>query len=921
VRPSKYSDGAVRSPLLDTKLLAPKPRATLVSRPNLEERLAQGARAKLTLVSGPAGFGKTTLLAKSLTASPTSQKSVAWLSLDSADNDPVAFWTYVISALQTAAAGVGANALALLQSNQQPPIETALSLLVNDLASRPEDIVLVLDDYHVVDAPEIQRGMEFLLDHLPPQAHVVMATRSDPALPLARLRAQGELLEIRAADLRFTRDEAAGYLNDVMSLGLGPGDVDALEARTEGWIAALQLAALSIQGRDDASGFIATFAGDDRYVVDYLVEEVLQRQPEAVRDFLLQTSILTRLSGPLCDAITGTSGGKAMLEGLERSNLFLVALDDRRQWYRYHHLFADVVLARLLDQHKDLAPDLHRRASAWYEHNREPFEAIRHSLAGEDFERAADLIEVLLPAIRQARQERTMGRWLEELPNELFNSRPVLGVHRAGVLLANGELDGADMRLREAERWLEMAEGGRELHPAGASSVVVRDEDAYRRLPAHIAVYRAALAQAAGDGSSAMAQARRALDLVGEDDDFERGAAAGFLGLAHWRSGELETAHRYWGDAMASLRKAGHVVDAIGCLRPLAQIRLTQGRLREAMRAYERGLQMASEPGAPVLRGAGDMHVGMAEVLIERNDLEAAGEHLVASQELGEHAGLAQSPYRWRVVMARWRESHGDIDGAVELLRDAEHRYVSEYHPDLRPVAALKARIRAMHGRPADASDWAHERGLSADDELSYLHEFEHMTLARVLLARAKQAGATASTGAPMQLLGRLLVRAEEGGRTGSMIEILILQALAHHQVGDVSAALAALERGLTLAEPERYVRLFVDEGPAMGALLAIASRQGLAPEYVARLLDAFRPASGSATNGLVEPLSDRERDVLRLLATELDGPGIAAELVVGLSTVRSHTKSIYGKLGVHSRAAAVRRAQDLGLIPGARSS
>jgi LuxR family maltose regulon positive regulatory protein len=882
----------------------------------------QGAERKLTLISAPPGFGKTTLLADALAASPASGMSVAWLSLDPADNDPLAFWRYVISALQTTAPSVGAQALALLEVSQPPPIETVLSMLVNDLAAAPADVVLVLDDYHLVDASEIQRGMAFLLDHLPPRAHVVMATRSDPALPLARLRSRGELLEIRAADLRLTPDEAASYLNDVMGLGLGPGDVDALEGRTEGWVAALQLAALSIRGRDDASGFIAAFAGDDRYVVDYLVEEVLERQPDAVREFLLQSSILDRLSGPLCDAVTGRNGGRAMLEALERSNLFLVALDDRRQWYRYHHLFADVLLARLLDERPDVAPTLHRRASAWFQHHGEPSEAIRHALAGADFERAADLIELSLPDLRQARQERTMGRWLEELPDALFASRPVLGVSRAGVLLANGDVHGAEARLRDAERWLEMAEGARELDAAGASAVVVRDEDGYRRLPAQIAIYRAALAQSSGDASGAMTQARRALDLVGDDDDFERGAAAGFLGLGDWRSGELESAYRHWADAMASFRKAGHLVDAIGCLRPMSRIRLAQGRLRDAMRSYERGLRLASQPGAPALRGAADMHVGMAEVSLEWNELEAAAEHLVASQELGEHAGLAQFPYRWRVVMARLREADGDTDGALDLLGEAEHRYVSEYYPDVRPVAALRARIRAMQGRVTDALDWVHERGLSADDELSYLREFEHVTLARVLLAQAAQVGADRSTDAPMLLLERLLATAEEGGRTGSMIEVLILQALAHQRDGDVSAALAALERALTLAEPERYVRLFVEEGPPMAALLGLAGDRGVAREHVARLVDAFRSNAGPApaAGSLAEPLSERERDVLRLLATELDGPGIAAELVVGLSTVRSHTKSIYGKLGVHSRRAAVARAQELGLLAGPRS-
>jgi LuxR family maltose regulon positive regulatory protein len=355
----------------------------------------------------------------------------------------------------------------------------------------------------------------------------------------------------------------------------------------------------------------------------------------------------------------------------------------------------------------------------------------------------------------------------------------------------------------------------------------------------------------------------------------------------------------------------------------MAQIRLAQGRLREAKGAYERGLQMASEPRAPVLRGAADMHVGMAEVLLEWNDLEAAGEHLAASRELGEPAGLAQNPYRWRIARARLSQAQGDIDGALNLLREAEERYVSEYHPYVRPVAALRARIWATRGRVVDALDWAHERGLSVDDDLSYLHEFEHLTLARVLVAQAKQDGVAESVSDPLRLLQRLLAAAEDGGRTGSMIEILMLQALAHQQVGDLSAALASLERGVRLAEPERYVRLFVEEGPSMASLLAVAGKRGIAPEYVARLLDAFHPSAGpaSAGEGLVEPLSERELAVLRLLATELDGPGIAAELVVGLSTVRSHTKSIYGKLGVHSRRAAVRRAQELGLLPGATAT
>ena len=388
-------------PLLETKLYVPRRRRGLVARPRLSERLNRGAESKLTLVSAPAGFGKTTLLAEWLAAAPADGRSAAWLSLDQRDNDPALFWTYLIAALQTAAPGVGAGALVAPAVAPAARSKRSSPRCSTTSAPSPNDVVLVLDDYHVIDAREVQDGMAFLLEHLPPQLHLVIASRADPALPLARLRARGELVEIRAADLRFTPDEAAAYLNEVMGLALTAQDVAALEGRTEGWIAALQLAALSMQGRDDVAGFIAGFAGDDRYIVDYLVEEVLQRQPEQVRSFLLQTSILDRLSGPLCDAVTGQDGGKAMLEALDRGNLFLVPLDDRRQWYRYHHLFADVLRARLLDEQPDRVPELHRRASDWYEQNGERSEAIRHALAGEDFERAADLVELAIPAMRQ----------------------------------------------------------------------------------------------------------------------------------------------------------------------------------------------------------------------------------------------------------------------------------------------------------------------------------------------------------------------------------------------------------------------------------------------------------------------------------------------------------------------------------------
>ena len=735
-------DSLLPAPLLETKFYVPRSRRGLVPRPRLIERLDRGTELKLTLVSAPAGFGKTTLLTEWLAAGPAApadERLVAWLSLGRADNDPASFWTYVIAALRTVAAGVGESVLPLLQAPQPSPIETVLTVLLNDLGTIAADIVLVLDDYHVIDASDVQDGMAFLLDHLPPWLHVVIASRADPALPLARWRARGELVEIRAAELRFTPDEAAAYLNEIMGLQLTARDVAALEGRTEGWIAALQLAALSMQGRDDVAGFIAGFAGDDRYVVDYLAEEVLQRQPDRVQAFLLQTSILGRLSGPLCDAVTGQSGSKAMLEALDRGNLFLVPLDDRRRWYRYHQLFADVLNARLLDEQPGQVPDLHRRASAWYQQNGEPSEAISHALAAEDFERAADLVELAIPAMRRTRQEATLRGWLKALPDELFRVRPVLSVGFAGALLAVGELEGVEARLRDA----------------------------------------------------------------------------------------------------------------------------------------------------------------MSEVYRERDDLHAATQHLLRSQELGEHIGLPQNRYRWRVAMARIRQAEGDLAGALDLLNEAERLYVGDFFPNVRPVPAVRARVWIAQGRLGEALGWAHEQGLSVADDLSYLREFEHITLARVLLARYQDERAEASIHEATQLLERLLLAAEEGERTGRVIEILVLQALARRRLGDIPAALACLERAVTLAEPEGYVRVFADEGPPMASLLRALAKRGTAGNYARRLLAAMGETGHDSPvkQALIEPLSERELDVLRLLGSELDGPAIARELTVSLNTMRTHTKNIYAKL------------------------
>ena len=909
--------------ILATKLYVPPPRPKVVLRPRLIKHLNQGLHRRLTFISAPAGFGKTTLVGEWLAGCG---RPVAWLSLDEGDNDPTRFLAYLVAALQTVAADIGEGALGLLQSPQPPPIESILTTLLNEIITVPDDFVLVLDDYHVVDARPVDDALAFLIEHLPPRMHLVIATREDPNLPLARLRGRGQMTELRAADLRFTPAEAGEFLNRAMGLDLSAEDISALETRTEGWIAGLQLAALSMRGREDVPEFIRAFAGDNRYIVDYLVEEVLQRQPERIRSFLLRTSILDRLSGPLCDAVTDQEEGNVLLETLERGNLFVVPLDDKRHWFRYHHLFAEVLSAHLMAEQPDQASTLHRRASEWYEHNGSAADAIRHALAAKDFERAADLVELAVPAMRRSRQEAALLGWLKALPDELVQVRPVLSVDYAGTLLQGGELEGVEARLRDAERWLDTTADMRERLEAPSAGMVIVDEEEFRRLPGSIAVHRAGQALALGDVPETVTHARRALDLVPKDDYFRRGAAAAILGLASWTSGDLEAAHRSYADGMASLQKAGNISDAVGGAIALADIRIAQGRLREAMRTYEHALQLATAQGDPVMRGTADMYVGMSELHRERDDLHAAKQYLLRSKEQGEHTGFPQNPYRWPVAMARILEAQGDLDGALDLLQEAERLYVSDFSPNVRPVAALKTRVWVAQGRLGEALGWARERGLSAHDDLSYLREFEHITLARVLLARCKSDREERSIHETMGLLERLLQAAEEGGRMGSVIEILVLRALAHEAQGDSPPALVPLERALTLAEPEGYVRIFVDEGRPMAQLLSEAAAHGIMPDYTAKLLTIFEAEKQKSEDeshllhalpaqSLIEPLSQRELEVLHLIAQGLSNREISERLFLAVITVKGHNRNIFRKLQVRRRTEAIARARELGLL------
>lgn len=888
----------------------------IVSRPRLIDRLNEGLAIgrRLTLISASAGFGKTTLLSEWIA---NCGRPVAWLSLDEGDSDPVRFIAYLIAALQTIKVGIGENLITALQAHQPPSTEVILTALLNEINTVSDNFIFVLDDYHTIDSQPVDQALAFLIEHQPLQMHLVIVTREDPALPLARLRARGQLMELRAADLRFTPSEATEFLNRRMGLNLSDGDIDALESRTEGWIAGLQLAALSMQGREDSTSFIQAFTGSHRFVLDYLAEEVLQRQPESVRNFLLQTAILDKLCVSLCNAITERQDGKEMLDFLEHNNLFLIPLDDQRQWYRYHHLFVDVLRAHLMDAQSDQVTPLHSRASIWHERNGLQFDAILHALAAKESARAADLIELAFPFMNISRQFATLLGWLKSLPDELIRVRPVLCYAYAFASMACGENETVEPRLQDAERWIDMGEQS-ESPPVG---MVVADQEEFRRLPGLIALTRGGQALGRGDMPETEKYAKRALALAPEKDYLMLGGTASQLGLVAWTNGDLDTANRMTADGIENLRLGGFISPAIGGAIVLADIQITQGHLRDAMTTYERGLQWATRSRAQVLQGAADMHVGMSNLHYEHNDLTTATKCLLTSQSLGGLAGLPQNPYRWRAAMARIRKAQNNLDDALQLLEEAERLYDGNFSPNVRPVATRKVQVWLAQDRLGEALGWTHEHGLTVESKLSYLREFDHITLARVLLACHQHDCAVVSIAEIVGLLERLLKAAEEGGRKGSAIELLILQALAYHIQENLPAALLPLQRALALAEPEGYIRMFLDEGKSMMRLLREASTHKIMPKYTNKLLEAFQAEQQESKNKpeppqpLIEPLSQRELEVLRLIAEGLSNQEICGRLFLALDTVKGHNRRIFDKLQVQRRTEAIARARELGLI------
>jgi LuxR family maltose regulon positive regulatory protein len=872
-------------PLLTTKLYVPRARAELVSRPRLIERLNKGVTRKLTLVSAPAGFGKTTLVTEWLSGL---DRLHTWLSLDEDDNDPARFFTYLLAALRKIGPNIGQAAQAMLQAPQPPPPESFFTSLINDIAATPQPFVLVLDDYHLIQRMPIHQQLSFLLEHQPPQMHLVIITREDPPLPLFRWRARGQTVEIRQADLKFTEEEAADFLRRVMRLELSSADVAALHRRTEGWIAGLQLAALSMRGRDDVHQLVQSFAGSHRYILDYLIEEVFQRQPADVQDFLLKTSILDRLTAPLCNAVTERDDSRDVLLALEQGNLFTVPLDESRQWYRYHRLFADLLRHRLdmVCESKHVAL-LHAQASQWYEAEGFPADAVHHALASSDWERAATLILNVGESMLKGGEVTTLLAWLQSLPDEEVRARPGLCLSYSWALVLTGQMDAAESYLGQAEQTAQDA-------PALLGSIV--SAQAY-------------IARARGDDRRTIELSQRALSLLPQADLLSRSVVDVNLGIAHWSSGHLTEAEQALTEADYAAQQSGNVYARLTALCFLGTIQAAWGRLHRAAELFRQATRLGGQ--SPAVAYA---HIESSALLYEWNDLEAAADHLQRGIELGQRGGNVEVQIGGYRTLARVRQAQGDASAALAALQKA-HQLARE--KDVPPV--IRARNAAGHVQISLAQDdlatairWAEQATEHA--EASPFYPLLGLTQARLLLAQNEK------TAAAEQLQGWYETALREGWQFG-VVEVRVLQALA---APTPPAALAFLADALALAQPERYVRTFVDKGEPMAALLQEAASQGIAPDYVAKLLAAFEAAPQERrrpepppppAQPLIEPLSERELRVLRLVAAGLSNRDIAEALYISVNTVKTHLQRIYGKLGVSSRTAAATKALELNLL------
>lgn len=877
------------APILATKIFIPPPRPNLVPRPLLVERLnkCMEAGCRLTLISAPAGFGKTTLVSEWIS---DCRMPVAWLSLDEGDRYPVRFLTYMVAAIQTIQAGIGERPLAALQSSQPPPIEIILTTLLNEITTISDSFILVLDDYHLIDSQPVDQALTFLLEHMPLQMHLVITTREDPSLPLARLRARDQLTELRAADLRFTPAEAAEFLNQMMGLNLSDGDVAALEARTEGWIAGLQLAALSMQGQNDAAGFIKAFTGSHRFVLDYLVEEVLQHQSESIQTFLLRTSILDRLCGSLCDFVLPdpTSSGQETLEYLEHANLFIVPLDNERRWYRYHHLFRDLLRQRL---GQSLTPEeiaeQHIHASQWYEDHGLVIEAFQHAAAANDVERAERLIEGdgfprhLFGAVA------TILDWLKSLPITTMNARPSLWYRYAIFLMFTGQTTGVDEKLQAAEDALK----GVEI------------DDTARNLIGQIAGTRAMLALTRYQLENLLVQSRRALKYIHPKNLSSRASASLTLGFAYFLRGDRAAAHQSYLESIKLSQECGNTFITIMATNGLGYVLEMETQLHKAAETYRHALQLFGDQ--PLHTHAGQASLGLARIAYEWNDLDAAEQYGQQSlQQVRQYDDVIDRFIISEVFLARLRLAQGDIAEAAAMLAETEKSVrQNNFVQRIPEVAAVQVLVLLRQGN------------LSAAAHLVQIHDLP-ISQARVYLAQGDALTALA-------VLEPLRQQMKAKDWQDELLKVMVLQAVALYTHGEKVKAVQLLSEALALAEPEGFIRIFVDEGPRMAELLSDTTTRGFRPGYVNKLLAAFEAepngqravASITGSTSLIEPLSTRELEVLSLIAQGLSNQEISKRLFLALDTVKGHNRRIFDKLQVQRRTEAIARARELGLL------
>lgn len=884
--------------LLRTKFYAPPNRSIQIARPRLSDLINSGLDRVLILVSAPAGYGKTTLVSSWLQETKIPS---AWLSLDGSDNDPIRFLQYLLAALLPIAPGIESDLLGMLQGIQTSQFETAINLMTNELVSFSGPFVLVLDDFHVIHSEDVLKIFSYLLEHLPPQMHLMVLTRTDPPLPLSRLRVRGQLLDIRADQLRFTQVEIANFLNDAIGLILSTNDLSAMEARTEGWIAGLQLAALSMQGCKDIHGFVSAFTGSHHYIMDYLAEEVLRLQPKNVSVFLLQTSILDRLCGPLCEAVVIANinepvDGQAMLEALEEMNLFVIPLDDERNWYRYHHLFADVLRKRLEHQYPHMLPELHRRASLWYEQNGFIAESVQQALLAGDQERAAQMIEENGCSLLISGEVATLLNWADAIEFQ-SESRPWLAIQKAWALALTGDLNRIEPTLQAPEKLLSPLEPTVEV----------------RTMLGTIAAARAHCANSQGDTHTAAEYAQQALEQLPDCSSISqsiRSVTTSILGDASWINGNLEDAIRAYTEAIRIGREAGNLHMVIIANSNLAAIMMEQGQLLKAASTYIQSLQIAVRPDGQRSPLAGNLFAGLGRLAYECNRLDDAGQYVHQCIDLCRQWGENDLQAIACAMLARLEYIQGNPDKAQEAMREAEQ--LAGEHP-LSPKRSIQlkselARLWLAQGNLEKLSQFIQKSGLTIDDEIPFLREPEYIILLRVFLSRNDHEAA-------LILSERLLKQAEQAGRMGLVIETLILQALVFHGMKETEQALVPLDRALALAQPEGYVRSFLDEGEVMTRLLCQVQSRQVGSSYATVLLSKIGNTPGMTQPSmqlLIEPLTTREVEVLKLIEAGCSNQEIANKLVISIPTVKRHISNIYAKLGVKSRTQALAIGNEL---------